>query len=93
MNSDQIKVFKEEITTHLEDVVRRTVNGKIDTLSKKLDRYIEDDTSWKIQAKPVIDMGINMSGFGKVIAYIVGVLAGIGGAYEGVRGVISFFRK
>jgi len=61
-------------------LIRETVNGKIDNLHNKLDSYIESDNDWKTKAEPVLQMGKNVQGFGKVSLYIVGFVASVAGA-------------
>ena len=76
MNKEQLNQIKEVIT----DSIQIHVNGKIDILSNKLDSYITDDTEWKKRAEPVIRMGENLAGFGKVSLYLVGFVASVVGA-------------
>lgn len=70
--------------------IKETVNGKIDRLHDKLDGYIREDTDWKTKAEPVIKMGENVAGFGKVSLYVLGFIASVTGA---VIGLIKLFEK
>jgi hypothetical protein len=76
MSEDQILELKKTIY----DAVQQTVNGKIDKINDKLDAYIKVDTEWKERAEPVIEMGTNVRGFGRVSLYIVGFIASVTGA-------------
>ena len=64
----------------IKNLIRETVNGKIDNLHNKIDAYIESDNEWKNKAEPVLQMGKNVQGFGKVSLYIVGFVASVAGA-------------
>lgn len=78
---------------HLEQikaVIRETVNGKIDKIDAKLDTYIKEDTEWKQKAEPVIKMGENVQGFGKVSLYIIGFIASAIGV---IIGIIKLMEK
>lgn len=70
--------------------IKEAVNGKIDKLHDKLDFYIKEDTDWKTKAEPVIKMGENVAGFGKVSLYVLGFIASVTGA---VIGLIKLFEK
>jgi len=62
--------------------------------AQKLHDYIVKDelewAEWKELAQPTLDLGMNLRGFGKVIAYLIATVAGITGA---VAGCIALFRK
>lgn len=61
----------------IQDTIKKTVNGKIDLLTFKLESYIVADNEWKKKAQPTIDMGNNMRGFGKVSLYVIGFLTSV----------------
>lgn len=67
--------------SHVAEQIKTTVNGKIDRIGTKLDNFVEGDKAWKLTAQPVIDMGTNLRGFGKVAAGIIAICAAIGGAW------------
>lgn len=60
--------------------IKTHVNGKIDRINDKFDAYIKSDMEWKEKAQPVLDMGNNVQGFGKVSLYILGFVASVAGA-------------
>ena len=64
--------------------------GEIDKIHKKLDGYILEDNTWKKRAEPVIKMGENVQGFGKVSLYIVGFIASVAGA---ILVIINIFKN
>lgn len=93
MNSDQIQEIKKTIV----DTIEKSVNGKIIKLTKDFEKhqeivnqYIIDDNEWKAKAEPVITMGKNVQGFGKVSLYIVGFVASVAGA---IMLLLNLFRK
>jgi hypothetical protein len=47
MTPDQIKKLKDELVEATEQVVKLTVNGKIDKISTRLEEYINEDSEWK----------------------------------------------
>lgn len=70
------------INKNIEQTIIKTVNGKIDRIDQKLDDYIKQDNEWKEAAQPTIEMGNNVRGFGKVLAYLLGTAAAIYGAFR-----------
>lgn len=51
--------------------------------------YIKRDDEWKVMAMPVIDMGKNVQGFGKVSLYILGFIASVS---AGFYALMEFFK-
>lgn len=83
MTEDQLQ----EISNTVQKVMEKNFNGKLTTLTQEfrdhktiVNQYIVDDNKWKEKAQPVILMGENVAGFGKVSLYIVGFVASVGGA-------------
>jgi hypothetical protein len=59
----------------IERVVKETVNGKIETIARKLDAYIAEDNEWKRDVKPSIE---NMKTFKlgtKIVIGFIGFIA------------------
>jgi hypothetical protein len=82
----------ETLAKRIEDVIQKKVNGKIDGLRNDFNLYVEQDTQWKEDAKPVIDMGKNINGFGKISKVILSLMVAIGSAWgliEWISGKIS----
>ena len=77
MKEEQFSKLLQTIREEVNDTVKVVVNGKIDRIQQKLDDYIASDIEWKNQAKPSIELGRNVNGFGRVLAYILGTFAGI----------------
>lgn len=77
----------------LESVIGKSiqthVNGKIDKIDKKLDEYIKSDNAWKTEAEPVIKMGENMQGASKVLLYLAGTIAVVGGAWMTIKKLLQ----
>lgn len=72
----------------IQNTIKETVNGKIDLLTFKVESNITADNEWKKEndakwkdmkdsVKPVIDTYISVRSFGKVGAYVAGILTGI----------------
>ena len=92
MNDAQYQNFKDEMKEYTASVIRITVNGKIDNIDKKLSDYIKTDTAWKVEAQPVINMGKNINGFGKISKVILSLMVAIGSAWgliEWISGKIA----
>lgn len=81
---------QKEIQATIKETIQENVNGKIDIISRKLDTYIKEDNEWKVRAEPVILMGENVRGFGKVSLYVVGFVASVSGA---VILIINLFKN
>lgn len=60
------------------------------TFKQEVRDYIKRDDEWKVMAMPVIDMGKNVQGFGKVSLYILGFIASVS---AGFYAVIELFKK
>jgi len=85
MTKDQLETIKETIAHSIE----LNVNGKIRVLTEKMDNYIKSDEEWKKQAEPVIKMGENVQGFGKVSLYILGFVAAVTGAIISIINIVN----
>lgn len=84
MTQEQLDEIKEAVA----DSVKAVVNGKIDKLQTIMEQHMEDDKivadrliqhlakeeEWKKKAEPVIEMGTNISGFGKITLYLIGFI-------------------
>lgn len=88
MTNGQLVQFKEEIKEHLEEVVKQTVNGKIDAIQKRLDDYIKADEAWKVRAEPVVKAFENTNWLFKLFVGLLKVIAAVGAA-----GTAFFFIK
>lgn len=53
MKRSELELFKDELKNHIADTIKVTVNGKIDRMDEKLNKYIAEDTAWKAQMEPV----------------------------------------
>lgn len=75
------------------------ITRKIESMNKVFDDYIKEDLKWKESdriwkenASPVIMMGLNIKGFGKVFLAILGIIATILGIMATLLGVIKFWK-
>lgn len=73
---------------YIGEAIEKHVNGKIRKLTEEFQNHREEDILWKKEdrqwketAFPIIEMGKNMQGFGKVTLYLVGFAASIGGLF------------
>lgn len=48
---------------------------------QEIREYIKRSDEWRLMAMPVIEMGKNVQGFGKVSLYILGFIASVMGAF------------
>jgi len=91
MDSSQFKIFLDETKTHLEKVVKETVNGKIDKLHREVVR-LDGEQDKKIQeivknTKDVVDLYRTSSKIGAGIITIakfltaLATMVGIGWAF------------
>lgn len=97
--TSQIKVETELITASVEDKIEKKVNGSIRNLDAKVTAYIQTDTNWKLvdklwkeAAQPSIDLGTNLRGFGKVLAYMIATIGALIGLVSGLIAIIKKFK-
>lgn len=74
---ESIREEQKKVAEELKDYV------KLDTIWK------EADKEWKEKAKPVLQMGENVQGFGKVSLYVVGFIASVTGAVVMIINIIK----
>lgn len=86
MDADQIKEIQKTIAISIE----KHVNGKIKSLDKKFGEYVNKDEEWKKRAEPVIQMGQNIQGFGRVSLYFLGFISAVGGV---ILLLVKFFKE
>jgi CHAD domain-containing protein len=87
--SQLVDIVIHRIEPAIEKAIEKYVNGKISTLSHKLDNYIESDNEWKKTAQPVIEMGKNVTGFGKVSLYLLGFVASVSAGFYAIMSFIN----
>jgi hypothetical protein len=115
MPEQDLNKLLEKLTPHIQEVIRATVNGKIDaqrqemqtfltsfyeasrnqvgamrSLEQKFDDYIEDDNAWKETAEPIIEMGKDARGAGRIFMLAVGTIIAVGGAWQII---VSLFKN
>lgn len=74
MTGDDMEGLKGFIVEH--------VDYKFEIFNAKFDAYVKRTELWQKEAQPSIDLGKNVNGFGRVLAYILGVIAGIYGIFR-----------
>jgi len=79
----------EELKKGLTKTVVETVNGKIDKLNMKMDKYIDADNEWKDGVTPSIELMRQMQGFASIGGTILKAMVLIGAA---VSAVFAFFK-
>ena len=65
--------------------VKETVNGKIDRMNDKLDRYIEEDNRWKENAQPAITKMNDLTTGWKFILAVFGAIGVIAGSVVALK--------
>lgn len=78
MTPEQEEKMSSIIEKAVQGAVTITVNGKIREIKVMLEDHIKAEDLWKETAAPAIALGTNLTGFGKVIAYMLSILAGFG---------------
>lgn len=89
--SDLVDSVIHKMSIHIDSAVEKSVekhiNGKITKLTKELQdhqivvtQHYIDDKEWKEQAAPILELGRNVTGFGKVSLYVLGFVASVLGA-------------
>jgi hypothetical protein len=64
--------------------------NEFNLFKQEVREYIKRDDEWKETAMPVIEMGKNVQGFGKVSLYILGFLASVS---AGFYTLMAFLKK
>lgn len=75
----------EHVLNIVRSTIKDTVNGKIDRMDLKLENYIKSDNEWKTKADPILEMGRDLSSFGKIVVVILGIAAT-------VFGIVKFWK-
>lgn len=83
MSDEQFKDIDLLLTKHLSGP--EGLLTQLSNLQKDFTSYVEADMKWKEEAQPSIELGRNVTGFGRVLAYILGTLAAI-------YGIIKIFK-
>ncbi len=88
---DRLNAIMEE---QKDALVAHTNEDKITAF--KLESYITKDEQewkeWKIMAQPSLDLGTNLRGFGKVLAYFVATIGAIAGVVATMVSLIKKFK-
>jgi len=93
---EEIKIGQEEMKKsfihHVEE--DKITAQKQQEMSQKLDDYIKNDekewSEFKEMSKPTLELGTNLRGAGKVLAYLIATIGGIVGI---VVAIISIIKK
>lgn len=83
----------EKMQEMIANSVRTTVNGKIGEIKVMLQNHIQNDDEWKKGAQPAIEIWTNVNGFGKVVAYIFGMVSGAAGLFWLIIHIVTSFKK
>ena len=69
----------EKVITALKGTVETTVNGKINHLSEKLDKYIQEDSKWKQEkVEPLIDAHRTIKNMAIFLKWTAGIVVSVG---------------
>ncbi len=85
MTPEQLESIKRTIAESIE----KNVNGKVKLLTQKFDDYVISDMAWKDKADPVIQMGENLQGGGRVLIWFAGFVSAVGGAYLIIKNILK----
>lgn len=85
MNSKQ----ESDLIKSIESAIEKKVNGKIDTIKRTLDNYIQSDMEWKKENEPALQNMKNLTGAGKVFLSIVLSLGAIASAWIAIKKAIT----
>ena len=92
MDAKDLQELKDHITHHTDISVGKSieihVNGKIRALTDRFDAYVKEDTKWKEEAQPAIELGKNIKSFGIVTISILGAIAAFGAAFSVIKDYI-----
>jgi len=84
--SDLVDMVIHKIEPAVQQAVDKSINGKLYKIIEEqkehkeiVKDYIKEDMEWKSRAEPVIAMGKNVQGFGKVSLYMLGFVASVAG--------------
>ena len=100
MTPEQLRELQQTIA----DSIEKNVNGKIRALDAKVDNYIKTDldhkerdreetNEWRKGADDKLAIVGSVQGFGKVTAYILGMITVVGGATLFIVKLLEWIRK
>lgn len=94
--SDLVDAVIKKIEPAVQIAVDKSINGKLYKIMDEqkehkeiVQDYIKEDMKWKESAQPVITMGQNVQGFGKVSLYILGFVASVAGVIIYILNIIK----
>lgn len=78
--SGLVDMIMHKLEKEIDPAIKKHVNGQFTSFKEEFRAYVSEDIQWKKDAMPVIEMGRNVQGFGKVSLYMVGFVASVAGA-------------
>lgn len=86
MNDEQLKKIQETVAAS----ININVNGKINSLTRKFDEYVEGDLAWKKEYEPYLKGLANLSGGTKIVVWI---MMAIGTVFGTLLSIKSYFSR
>lgn len=81
MTEEQLRIVLTEMKEHVADVIRLTVNGKIDGLRRDFNAFV-------IRAEPAVKVFENLTWFKKVIIGVLVFLGSVATVWSWLQGFI-----
>ena len=78
MQEHELQIIIAALREGTAETIERVVNGKIKRIDEKLDKYIVQDTEWKLTIQPVIDAYATAENAGKFVQWAARILAALG---------------
>lgn len=99
-DSNLVGSIMEKMDSAIEVSVKKHINGTISEIKEialqnkeNIANYILADNLWKEKAEPILQMGKNLKGFGKVSAIIFAGIMGLSAIVGAFYGMIQWIRK
>lgn len=86
--SGLVDMIMHKLESGIEDSINKNVNGKIKSLSEKVDNYIKTDNDWKDEVRPSLDVMEKMRVGSSILNWVaktVILLAAVVGAIIGIK--------
>ena len=90
MSPEQFQTFLEDNRKSTAQAIKETVNGKIDTISNKLDDHITTHDSFMKDVKPILQAYQGGKTFGDLLKWMGGIILTVSAAWLAIKG---FFIK
>lgn len=93
MTPKQFDEFNKNVQDSIRVSIESTVNGKIRTLTQKVDDYIKTDNEWKAGVTPYIESMRQFQGFTVVGTTVLKAILLIGSVTTAIYAFIKYLRN